>query len=85
MAAEMRVVSGVLLLATLQLLGTEEHSPLSGAQKVKPWININTDAGLHVVIIECCKHIYTIALSMCVRVHIQESSSLVDSYLSRTY
>ena len=46
-------------------------------------VNINTDASLHVVIDEVCKHIYTIILCVCV--HIQESSSLVDSYLSRTY
>ena len=31
------------------------------------------------------KHIYTITLCVCVCVHNQESNSLVDSYLNRTY
>ena len=38
-------------------------------------------------LMNACKHIYTINLyvCVCVYVHIQESSSLVDAYLSRTY
>ena len=47
--------------------------------------NINTDAGLHVVIDEFCKHIYIMTLSVCVCVHIQEASSLLRLYLSRIY
>ena len=42
-------------------------------------ININTDAGLH-VIDEFGKHIYPITICVFVVVPIQESSSLVDSY-----
>ena len=39
-----------------------------------PKININTNAGLHVVINECCKHIYTIALcDVCVCLCTQDS------------
>ena len=41
-------------------------------------ININTDAGLHVVIELLCKHIYTITLCVCVNVRkTPESGSLV--------
>ena len=48
-------------------------------------MNNNTDAGLHVVIELVGKHIYTITLCVCVCVPIQESSSIVDSYVGRTY
>ena len=50
-----------------------------------PWINNNTDAGLHVVIQLVGEHMYTLTLCVCVCVPIQESSSLVDSYVGRTY
>ena len=49
------------------------------------WINNNTDAGLHVVIELVGEHMYTITLCVCVCVPIQESSSLEDSYVGRTY
>ena len=47
---------------------------------VRPQININTDAGLHVVIELVGKHIYTITLCVCLCVYVRktpESGSLV--------
>ena len=49
------------------------------------WIKNNTDAGLHVVIELVEGHIYTMTLCVCVCVPIQESRSLVDSYVGCTY
>ena len=44
----------------------------------KPKTNINTDAGLYVVINECCKHIYTIThVCVCVYPRVQFPSRLI--------
>ena len=50
----------------------------------KSWININTDAGLHVVI-EFVRGTYTHNNPVCVCAYSKVYSSLIDSYLSRTH
>ena len=71
------------VIAQISESGNSELGFLTMYAWICPQINNNTDAGLHVVIE--LVYIHNDPVCMCVCVPIQESSSLVDSHVGRTY